>query len=429
MKEEAFPIRQHQRRLNPTILDVIKKEVTKLLAARMYPRTFPELKTWLTSVLILQALNWEHPFKLMCDASNSTLGAVLGQRAGVSKQAHTNSIVASSQEFDIRIRDKKGVENLVVDHLSQINKESDPMSIRDEFLDEQLLQLNKITPWFVNICNFIVASQFPLEASQLYKEKLKSDAKYYIWDDPYLWRLYNDQVIRRCILDSKIKSTLQFCHAASRGGHYGKTQTARKVLDCGFYWPIIFKDAHQFVSTCEQCQRVGMAISRRREMPQQPILFCEVLILWGHSQSPYILLAVDYVGAIATKINDAKVVVDFLKFNIFCWFGVPKALISDQGSHFCNRFMSSLLDKYGVVHRITTAYHLETNGQAEVVNREIKKTLQTMANPNRKDWSQLVEDALWAHKTTYQTPLGMSPYRIVFGKARHLPVELEHRAY
>ncbi|RDX88491.1 gag-pol, partial [Mucuna pruriens] len=132
----------------------------------------------------------------------------------------------------------------------------------------------------------------------------------------------------------------------------------------------------------------------------------------------YIMLAVDYVSrwveAIATRTNDSRVVVDFLKSNIFCRFGVPKALISDQGSHFCNRAMASLLQKYGVAHRIATAYHPQTNGQAEVFNREIKKTLQKMTNPSRKDWSRLLEDALWAHRTTYRTSLGMSPYRIVF---------------
>ncbi|RDY01284.1 pol, partial [Mucuna pruriens] len=104
--------------------------------------------------------------------------------------------------------------------------------------------------------------------------------------------------------------------------------------------------------------------------PQQPFFFCEVFDVWGidfigpflvSNGYSYIFLAVDYVSrwveAIATKTNDAKVVVDFLKSNIFCRFGVPKALKSDQGSHFCNKAMSSLLHKYGVVHRIATAYH------------------------------------------------------------------------
>ncbi|RDX64534.1 gag-pol, partial [Mucuna pruriens] len=170
-----------------------------------------------------------------------------------------------------------------------------------------------------------------------------------------------------------------------------------------------------------------MTITRRHEMPQQPILFCEVFDVWGidfmgpflvSNGYSYILLAIDYVSrwveAIATKTNYAKVVVDFLKSNIFCRFGVPKELISDQGSHFCNRAMSSLLHKYGVVHRIAIAYHPQTNGQVEAFNREIKKMLQKMTNPSRKDWSRLLEDAFWAHNTAYRTPLRMSPVTTIF---------------
>ncbi|RDX98280.1 gag-pol, partial [Mucuna pruriens] len=321
------------------------------------------------------------------------------------------------QEFNIEIRGKKGVENSIANNLSKIEKKDDPMPIGDEFPDEQLLHITISTPWFVDICNFV----FPPESSRLYKERLQNDAKYYMWDDPYLWRLCNDQVIRRCILDIEINSILQFCHVAPRGGHYGSTRTARKVLDCGylmrvkttknelyqFYWPTISMEAYQFVSTCEKFQKVRVAISKRHEMPQQPILFCEVFYGWGMNfMGPfpisngylYILLAVDYVSrwveAIAIKTNDAKVVVDFLKSNIFCWFGVPKALISDQRSHFYNRAMSSLLYKYEVVYGIATAYHPQTNNQAKVFNREIKKTLQKMTNPSRKDWSRLLEDAL-----------------------------------
>ncbi|RDY10727.1 hypothetical protein CR513_04701, partial [Mucuna pruriens] len=157
--------------------------------------------------------------------------------------------VVLKYEFDLEIRDKKGADNAMVDHLSWIKHEPDPMPIRDNFPDEQLLYMDTSTPWFTNICNFIVASQFPPEASQLYKEKIKSDAKYYIWDDPYR----SDQVICRCILDSNMSSVLHFCHATTRGAHHGSIRTTQKVLDYGFYWPTIFRDAHQFTSACKQC--------------------------------------------------------------------------------------------------------------------------------------------------------------------------------
>ncbi|RDX85607.1 Pol polyprotein, partial [Mucuna pruriens] len=133
-------------------------------------------------------------------------------------------------------------------------------------------------------------------------------------------------------------------------------------------------------------------------------VFCEIFDVWGIEfigsfpvsyKNFSILLAIDYVSrwveAKATKTNDAKVVVDFLKSHIFCTFGVSKALISDQGNHFYNRAMTTLLEKYGVVHRVVTAYHPQTNGQTE------------MANPSRNDWSQLLEDALRAYRTGYQT--------------------------
>ncbi|XP_025652552.1 uncharacterized protein [Arachis hypogaea] len=111
----------------------------------------------------------------------------------------------------------------------------------------------------------------------------------------------------------------------------------------------------------------------------------------------------------------------------FPW--LPRAIVSDQGSHFCNRKVEALLKRYGILHKVSTAYHPQTNGQAEVSNREIKQILEKVVNPQRKDWSSRLGDALWAYRTAYKTPLGMSPFRIVYGKACHLPVEIEHKTY
>ncbi|GJX82973.1 reverse transcriptase domain-containing protein [Tanacetum coccineum] len=106
-----------------------------------------------------------------------------------------------------------------------------------------------------------------------------------------------------------------------------------------------------------------------------------------------------------------------------------KALISDRGTHICNCQMEKTIKRYGVVNQFSTAYHPQTNGQVENTNRSLKHILEKTIRNNRKDWSYKLDDALWAFRTTFKTPLGTTPFRIIYDKACHLPVELEHKAY
>jgi len=177
-------------------------------------------------------------------------------------------------------------------------------------------------------------------------------------------------------------------------------------------------------------------------MPMSYSLVIEPFDCWGFDfmgpfppseGNTHILVAVDYVTkwveAIPTKSADGETSLKMLQDVIFPRFGVPRYLMTDGGSHFIHGGFRKTLARYGVNHRIASAYHPQTSGQVELSNREIKSILQKTVNKSRKNWASKLNDALWAYRTAYKNPMGMSPYKMVYGKACHLPLELEHKAY
>ncbi|XP_062112832.1 uncharacterized protein LOC133823987 [Humulus lupulus] len=380
MEDDSKPSIEAQRRLNPAMKEVVRKEILKWLdAGVIYPisdsswvspvqvvpkkggitvvkndnneliptRTvtgwricidyrklnkatrkdhFPLpfldqmiLKQKLVSAPIVISPDWDQPFELMCDASDFAVGAVLGQHVDkvfrtiyyasrtlngaqlnyattekellaivyafdkfrpylmgnkvivytdhsairhliAKKDAKPRLIrwVLLLQEFDMEVRDKKGTENLVTDHLSRLElgdkSELAAGEINESFPDEQLFAVeDELVPWFADYVNYLAANIVPPEFVGQRLKKFYHDVKNYYWDDPFLFKQCPDLIIRRCVPEREMKDILFHFHASPTGGHFGGARTVAKVLECGFYWPTLYKDSYDYVKRCDCC--------------------------------------------------------------------------------------------------------------------------------------------------------------------------------
>nr|GFB39777.1 reverse transcriptase domain-containing protein [Tanacetum cinerariifolium] len=178
------------------------------------------------------------------------------------------------QEFDFDVIDTKGHENLAADHLSRLENPYenvlDPKEINEIFPLETLSMVTSRDFANYHAGNFLVKGM-----STQQKNKFFKDVNHYFWDDPFLFKVYANQVIRRCVHGKEALEILEAYHNGPTGEHHGANLTAKKVFDAGFFWPTIYKDAHELVKHCDSCQRQGK-ISQRDEMPQNAIQICEI---------------------------------------------------------------------------------------------------------------------------------------------------------
>ncbi|GJX45994.1 reverse transcriptase domain-containing protein, partial [Tanacetum coccineum] len=356
LEDDYEPSVQYQRRVNPKIHDVIKKEVEKLLdAGLIYPISD---SPWVSPV---HCVPKKGGMTVVKNEENELVPTrlVTGWRVCIDYRKLNEATCKDHfplpfMDQMLELIDTKGAENYAADHLSRLENPYenvfDPKEITETFPLETLSVLtskDQSTPWFADFANYHAGKFIKKGMSTQEKNKFFKDVKHYFWDDPFLFKTCADQIIRRCVDGKEALEILEACHSGPTGGHYGANFTAKKVFDAGFFWPTIYKDAFEFVKSCDACQRQGK-ISQRDEMPQNAIQVCEIFDLWGidfmgpfpsSRGNKYILVAVDYlskwVEAKALPTNDARVVVKFLK-SLFSRFGAPRAIISD---HFGKRFV------------------------------------------------------------------------------------------
>ncbi|RVW37068.1 Retrovirus-related Pol polyprotein from transposon 17.6 [Vitis vinifera] len=379
-------------------------------------RSFEELKQFLTTAPIVRAPNWKLPFEVMCDSSDLAMGAVLGQRedgkpyviyyaSRTLNEAQKNYTTTEKELLAVvfaldKFRAYLVGSSIVVftDH-SALKYLLTKQDAKARLIRWILCSKNSISksgikrgrkcdlaPWYSHIANFLVTGEVPSEWSAQDKRHFLAKIHAYYWEEPFLFKYCADQIIRKCVPEQEQSGILSHCHDSACGGHFASQKTAMKVIQSGFWWPSLFKDAHSMCKACDRCQRLGK-LTRRNMMPLNPILIVDIFDVWGidfmgpfpmsfgHS---YILVGVDYVSkwveAIPCRSNDHK------------------------------------------VHKVATPYHPQTSGQVELANREIKNILMKVVNVNRKDWSIKLLDSLWAYRTAYKTILECLPIALFMAK-------------
>ncbi|GJS79973.1 reverse transcriptase domain-containing protein [Tanacetum coccineum] len=367
---------------------------------------FQTLKKKLTEAPILIAPNWDQPFEIMCDASDYAIGAVLGQRV----EKHFRPIHYASK--------------------TMTEAESNYTTTEKEML-AVVYAFEKFRSYLIMNKSVVYTDHSALK--YLFNRK---DAKARLLRWVLLFQKFNFSVI-----DTKGAENYAADHLSRLENPYenypvvadisklnhagnllikGNDNSQKKEIFQGvkhYFWD----DPYVFRTCVDQIIRRQGKISHRDEMPQNAIQVCEIFDVWGidfmgpfpsSRGNKYILVAVDYLSKwVEDKVlptNDGP---------------------CDRGTHFCNDKFDKVMSKYGVTHRLSTAYHPQTSGQVEVTNQGLKRILERTVGENRASWSDKLDDALWAFRTAYKTPIGCTPYKLVYGKSCHLPVELEHKAY
>ena len=371
----------------------------------------------------------------------------------VSKQELTGKLARWTlllQEFEFDILHRPGVQHAIADYLSRLESGEEGIGVPDDFLDGQLFRVEAVRvqeineeskdAWISEMTIFLTTGLPPEHLSADERKGLAVRSRNFCFLNDTLYHKGADGIWRRAVRQFEKSVILRESHCGIAGGHYAGETTARKIWNSGLWWPTVMKDAVDYCRKCDLCQRLGQPTEKDR-MPFQPILPLEPFQKWGldfvgsfkpvtiRTGNRYIIVATDYctkwVEAKPLRDNTATSTTKFLYENIWCRFGCPIELVSDQGTHFINKIVHELSTYYAVVHKKSTPYYPQANGLAESTNKTLQTILKKIVNENRTDWDQKLQSALWAYRTSYKTSIKSTPFRMAFGLEAIMPVEFQ----
>nr|GEV74407.1 reverse transcriptase domain-containing protein [Tanacetum cinerariifolium] len=335
MEEDFEPAVQHKRRVNPKIHDVIKNEILKLLDAGLIYPIFDSLWRYMMAIFHDMIEKTMEVFIDDFSVFGNSFQTCLSHLERMLKRCEDPNLCLNWEKSHFMVKEgivlghkisKNGIEvdKAKVDVIAKLPHPTTVKAIRS-FLGH--VGFYRSTSWFANFENYHARNFVVKGMSSQQKNKFFKDVMHYFWDDPFLFKICADQVIRRCVHGQEAIDILKACHYGPTRGHHGPNDIAKKI--------------------------------------------------WN-----------------------------------------PRAIISDRGTHFFNDQFAKVMLKFGVTHRLATPYHPQTSGQVEVSKRGLKRILETTVGENRASWSDKLDDALWAFRTAYKKPIGCTPYKLVYGKAK-----------
>eukprot|EP00253_Pinus_taeda_P031966 PITA_31966 len=402
---------------------------------------FELIKQSIINAPALNTPNFSNHFTLYTIESDCSYAAVLTQINDHNLEAPISfysSNLQALQEYDLEIKPAKIVRGQGFCRLLAGASNIPESSNTDQSETINQISIIDSESQDADLIFYLKNGYAPPNLSYKNKRAIRLKAKNFTIIDDVLFRQNYDSVLLRCLEKQEAQRVLQELYDRPAGGHFGADTTAHKIIHAGYYWPTLFRDAHEYVRKCRNCQS-SSGRQNKSAFPLQPGNIEQPFEQWGldiigeitpnsSKQHKYILTTTDYftkwVEAISLKTTNSEDIIEFIDQFIITRFGVPNALVFDNASYFSGNAMFDFAIKRGFKLKYSVNYYPQGNGLAESTNKNLIKIIKRSIEQNHKNWHKSLIFALWANRITHKASICSSPFKLVYGKEAILPTNL-----